>query len=134
VQSIPLFAFLAPRYWPTWLGLGFFRLLSFRPLPVVAILGQTIGLLFYALGASRRRIALKNISVCFPELHINERRAINRRHFQMAGQALLATPMNWWISEKRYKRLVTIHGREEYDTALMSGRNIILLAPHFAAI
>ena len=134
MQSKPLSSFLSPRYWPTWLGLGFFRALSFLPLPVTAVLGQSVGLLFYALGSSRRRIALKNISVCFPELSAHEWRTINRRHYQMAGQALLATPMNWWISQKRYNSLVTVHGREDYDTALASGRNIILLAPHFAAI
>lgn len=134
MQSKPLSSFLSPRYWPTWLGLGFSRALSFLPLPVVAMLGQGVGLLFYAFGASRRCIALKNISVCFPQLPERELRAINRRHYQMAGQALLATPMNWWISPKRYNKLVTVHGRQDYDTALESGRNIILLAPHFAAI
>lgn len=134
VQSTSLTSFLNPRYWPTWLGLGFFRLLSVLPLPIVAILGQGIGLVFYALGASRRRIAFRNISACFPEFSAAECQLINRRHYQMAGQALLATPMNWWISQKRYNKLVTVHGRDDYDSALSSGRNIILLAPHFAAI
>lgn len=134
MQSRPLSSFLGPRYWPTWLGLGIFRALSVLPLPLIAMLGQGLGLLFYALGSSRRRIALKNICICFPELSMEELRSINRRHYQMAGQALLATPMNWWISQKRYNKLVTVHGRAGYDAALESGRNIILLAPHFAAI
>lgn len=134
MQPRSLSSFLSPRYWPTWLSLGFFRVLSFLPLPLVAILGQGVGLMFYALGPSRRGIALKNISVCFPELTVDEVRTINRRHYQMAGQALFATPMNWWISQRRYNRLVTVHGRQDYDAALESGRNIIILAPHFAAI
>jgi len=134
VQTTPLSSFLGPRYWPTWLGLGFFRVMSFLPLPLIAILGQGVGILFYTLGTSRRRIALKNISVCFPELTAHEWRKINRQHYQMAGQALFTVPMNWWISKQRFNRLVRVHGREEYDQALASGRNIIILAPHFAAL
>ena len=134
MQHRSLSSFLGPRYWPTWLGLGFLRLLSFLPLPVVAAFGQGVGLLFFTIGGARRRIAAKNISACFPELSVREVASINRRHYQMAGQALFATPMNWWISKARYNRLVTVHGRDDYDAALNAGRNIILLAPHFAAI
>lgn len=42
--------------------------------------------------------------------------------------------MNWWISEKRFARLVEVVGREDYDAALAEGKNIILLTPHFLAI
>jgi KDO2-lipid IV(A) lauroyltransferase len=134
VQRIPLSSFLSPRYWPTWFALGFFRVFSVLPLPVIAVLGQAVGLLFYALGASRRRIALRNISACFPELPAHQWRTINRQHYQMAGQSLFTVPMNWWISKKRFNRMVRVHGREDYDQALASGRNIIILAPHFAAL
>ena len=110
------------------------RVVSFLPLPVIAVFGQTIGLLFYALGSSRRRIAFKNIRVCFPELTDSEVRKINRQHYQMAGQSIFTTTMNWWISKKRFNKLVTVHGRATYDEALKSGHNIIILAPHFAAL
>lgn len=134
MQNTHLSHFLSPKYWPTWLGLGFFRIVSILPLPVIAVLGQSVGLLFYLLGASRRRIALRNISVCFPELAAPEWRKINRQHYQMAGQSLFTAPMNWWVSKKRFNRMVTVYGREDYDKALASGRNIIILAPHFAAL
>ena len=134
MQARPLSSFLGPRYWSTWLGLACLRLLSFFPLPVVAALGQCVGYLFYLLGSTRRRIAMANIKACFPGLSERELRAINRRHYLMAGQGLFITPMNWWISKERYNRLVTVYGKENYDAILESGRNIILLAPHFAAI
>lgn len=134
MQSTPLSSFLSPKYWPTWFALGFLRIVSFLPLPIIAVLGQFVGLLFYILGFTRRRIALRNISVCFPELPAHEWRKINRQHYQVLGQSLFSVPMNWWISKKRFNRLVTVHGREGYDEALASGRNIIILAPHFAAI
>jgi KDO2-lipid IV(A) lauroyltransferase len=42
--------------------------------------------------------------------------------------------MHWWISKQRFNRLVEIRGREHYDRALESGRNIIILAPHFISL
>jgi len=123
--------FLAPKYWPTWLGLGVLRLFSFLPLPVLALFGQTIGLIFYYLVSSRRKIAFRNISSCFPELNDTQVRRINRQHFCLVGQSIFSSTMNYWISEKRFVSLVDVKGREHYDQAVESGKNIILLAPHF---
>ncbi|GHA20100.1 lipid A biosynthesis lauroyltransferase [Arenicella chitinivorans] len=125
---------MAPKYWPTWLGLLVLRGFSVLPLPILAVLGQTIGLLFYALGASRRRIAFKNIRVSFPEKSVCECRQINRRHFMLIGQSVFATPMHWWASKRRFNKLITVYGRAHYDAALASGNNIIILAPHFISL
>jgi len=110
------------------------RAFSFLPLPVIALLGQSLGLLFYYLIASRRRIAFKNIRICFPELSAAECRRVNKQHFRLLGQSLFTTPMHWWISRTRFNRLVTIIGRDQYDHVLASGRNIIVLAPHFISL
>lgn len=134
MKKTPLTNFLGPRYWPTWLGLGLMRLLSFVPLPIIAVLGQSLGSLFYLLIGSRRKIAFKNISLCFPEKSAAECHAINRAHFRYLGQSIFTTPMHWWMSKQRFNRLVEINGRHHYDQALESGRNIIILAPHFASL
>ncbi|TLY79246.1 MAG: lipid A biosynthesis acyltransferase, partial [Gammaproteobacteria bacterium] len=43
---------LAPRYWPTWAGLGMLRLLSLLPFGWLVALGRT-------LGAILRRLAVR---------------------------------------------------------------------------
>ncbi|NND00625.1 MAG: lysophospholipid acyltransferase family protein [Gammaproteobacteria bacterium] len=134
MNSFPVTSYLSPRYWPTWAGLALLRLLSMLPLPAIAVLGQGLGMLAYCLIGSRRRIALRNISVCFPEWTLAKCRMINRQHFRLVGQTLFTTPMNMWVSESRFDRLVEITGRQHYDAALAAGRNIILLAPHFIGI
>ena len=126
--------YLGPRYWPTWVALGLMRLLSFLPLPVLATMGYIVGSLFYLLHGSRRKIALKNLSVCFPELERRKLKKINWLHYCMLGHSVMTACMNWWISPARFDRLVTISGREDYDAALAEGRNIILLAPHFMSL
>lgn len=130
----PLTQFLSPRYWPTWLGIGILRTIGFLPLPVIAIFGYGLGLSFYTLGRARRDIALRNISACFPELSLAERKRINRLHFMYTGQTVFSSSMNWWVSAKRFNRWVTLSEREHYDKALKEGKNIILLAPHFVAL
>lgn len=52
----------------------------------------------------------------------------------LVGQSLFTTPMHWWISSKRFNKLVTVKGREAYDQALSENKNIIVLAPHFTAL
>jgi len=122
------------RYLPTWLALGALRLLGILPLPLLAIVGYLIGTLFYLLQASRRRIALKNLKACFPDMPESKLKKINWLHYCMLGHSVVTACMNWWISPARFNRLVNISGREDYDAAIAEGRNIILLAPHFMSL
>ncbi len=126
--------FYHPRYWPTWLGLGFMRVVSWLPLPLIAVFGGTLGLLLYALHAKRRHIVNVNVRRCFPELAASEQARIARRHFRAFGQTLLDIGISWWAAEARIKRLTRFRGREHYDQALRANKNIILLAPHFLGL
>ena len=42
--------------------------------------------------------------------------------------------MNYWMSRRRFNRLVEIKNREHHDAAIAAGQNIILLAPHFISM
>jgi KDO2-lipid IV(A) lauroyltransferase len=123
--------FLAPRYWPTWLGVGVLRGLSLLPLPVLAALGAGVGMLFYALHAGRRRVVRTNIARCFPQLSPPEQARLVRAQYRRAGQAVFDLGVAWWASLGRLQRLTRFRGREHYERALADGRSIILLAPHF---
>jgi KDO2-lipid IV(A) lauroyltransferase len=127
-------AFLAPRYWPTWLGVALLRGLSLLPLPLLAVLGAGLGMLFYALHGGRRRVVRTNIARCFPHLSARERARLVRAQYYGAGQALFDLGIAWWGSLARLKRLTRFRGREHYDAALAAGRNVILIAPHFFAM
>lgn len=126
--------YIAPRYWPTWFGLGLLRTLARLPLPVLAVLGTSIGHLLFLTIRSRRNIALTNLALCFPEKTDDERRGIARRSFCLAGQTLVSVGINWWGSPARLKRLIRYSGREHFDRACANQQNIILLAPHFVAL
>ncbi len=125
---------LAPRHWPSWIGLALMRALSWLPLPLTALLGAALGMLLYALHTSRRRVVHINIARCFPERSACEQGRLVRRHFRALGQAVLNMGIAWWASPRRLKRLVRWRGREHYEQALAARRRIIFLVPHTVGI
>ncbi|MHB8622469.1 MAG: lysophospholipid acyltransferase family protein [Sulfuricaulis sp.] len=134
MADIPLSRYRHPRYWPTWIGLVVMRLVSWLPLPVIALVGGTLGMLLYALHVKRRHVVNVNVRRCFPGLTPGRQAQIARRHFRAFGQTLLDIGIAWWASESRIKRLTRFRGREHYDRALHENHNIILLAPHFLGL
>ena len=126
--------YLHPRYWHVWLGMGLVRLLSWLPLPAIAVLGAALGQLIYFLYPPRRHVALRNIGRCFPELGARRARALTRKNFRATGQALLATGVAWWGSRARLRRLVRCANGHIIEEAVAAGRPVILLVGHFVAL
>ncbi len=126
--------FLAPRYWPTWLMLAMLWPFSLLPMPVLWLLGYALGELLYLLHARGRRIARRNLALCFPALSAGERTRLLRDHYRALGQAVMGVSFSWWGSARRQQKLMRIRARDHYDRALAAGRPVILLAPHFLAM
>jgi lipid A biosynthesis lauroyl/palmitoleoyl acyltransferase len=124
-------ALFHPRYWPAWLALGLLWLFSRLPLVAVWAVGGALGEVLRALHARGRRVAARNLQLCFPHLSPAERARLVRRHYRALGRAVVGTGFGWWAPPARQRRLVRIRDREHYDRALAAGRAIILLAPHF---
>ena len=114
------------------LGLATMWLLHFLPLPLLARVGESLGMLFYALGRERRRVCLLNLERCFPDLSADERAALAKRHFRALGRSLLERGILWWSPRESILSLVRLKGFE-YLRALR-GKPVILLAPHFVAL
>ncbi|HUQ11229.1 MAG TPA: hypothetical protein VM146_13020 [Steroidobacteraceae bacterium] len=127
-------AYFHPRYWPTWLGLGFLRL--FEPLPhrLLYLLGRGLGLLVYLLPTPFKRIARRNIELCLPGLGKAERRRILREHFAGLGCALFETAISWWSSDERIRHITYMDGMQHLRAAQETGRGVLLLSAHFNSI
>ncbi|MEO3711725.1 lipid A biosynthesis acyltransferase [Roseateles flavus] len=112
--------------------IGLLWLLHFLPLGLLAALGRGLGRLLWWLAGSRRRIALKNLELCFPELAAAEREALAREHFAMVGRSLLERGLLWFASPERLQRLIRIKGNirlaEQTPGAMM------WLLPHFVGL
>jgi KDO2-lipid IV(A) lauroyltransferase len=126
--------FLAPRYWATWLGLGFLRLTLLLPLGGVFAVGRAVGRLARRLPLPYRRIAARNIELCLPALSATERRALLDRHFESLGIGLFESAMTWWADDAEIAAHSTVEGLEHLDAALARGRGAILLTAHFTPL
>lgn len=109
-------------------------LLHWLPLGLQARIGSGFGLLLYWVVAPRRKVALTNLRLCFPELSEGARRALARRNFAYIGRSMLERGLAWWASPARLRRLVRIDGLERLNALRAEGRPVILLTPHFLGI
>ena len=126
--------FLAPKYWPTWLGLGILRLTTCLPYAWIMRLGNSLGWLGFYLLPERRRITRTNIGLAFPELDKKTQRKLVRQNFCYATQAIFESALAWWASEQRLKSLVRIEGLEHVDEALKKGKGLIMLGGHYTTL
>ncbi len=124
----------APRYWPTWLGLGFLRAVETLPYSVQLRVGSAIGKLIHRLPLAYVRIARRNIELCLPALSAAQRALLLERHCRSLGIALCETANTWWSNDASVNRLAQIHGREHLQAALAKGRGAIMIGGHFTTI
>jgi KDO2-lipid IV(A) lauroyltransferase len=113
-------------------GIFILWLLHFLPLPVLAPIGQGLGMLAYGAIRKRRRIARTNLSLCFPQMSARQREKLLRRHFRCFGRALLESGIAWWSSSQRLRRVVRMEGTEHVEA--LGDQRLIALVPHFVGI
>lgn len=127
-------AFLHPRFWPLWLGLGLLWLLTQLPYPVLVRLGRVLGGWMGRLAGSRRRIVRRNLELCFPAMPAEARERLLRENFASTGIAFFEMAMSWWWPAARLRRLAHIEGLEHLQQAQAEGQGVILMALHFTTL
>jgi KDO2-lipid IV(A) lauroyltransferase len=134
MSSVSLKTFLHPRYWYAWPVLALLYLSAWLPMPVLWFLGSVLGSVFYHFPSPARRIAEKNIGLCFPELTHEQQQCLMKRHFRSCGVAVLGLGIPFFAPPWRLKQVVAVRGQQYFDHVKASGRNMILLAPHFVTL
>ena len=124
----------APRYWPTWLGLGLLRVFAVLPYGWLVRIGQGLGSILLRLPIPFIRTARRNMELCLPGLSAAARQQLLVQHFQSLGIGLFEIAFSWWASPERVRRIIKIEGRENLDNALARGRGVILLTAHFTTL
>ena len=81
--------FLAPRYWPTWLGLGLLWLLSFAGHRLRLRLARGLARLYRRINPRRVGVMATNLALCFPEQDEATRARWLERHLVLHVLALL---------------------------------------------
>ena len=110
------------------LGVWFMRVLAHVPLPALRALGWCLGQLLYVLAVPRRKVALRNLALCFPKATVAQRSRWARETFLVFCQTWLDRSWLWFAPREVVQRRVRLQGalnELEGDTPT------IIFAPHF---
>ncbi len=105
--------------------------ISWLPFRIQLALGRGLGNLFYLLAKSRRKVAERNLELCFPDMPKDERTQLVKQNFKETGTAMLESSMAWWWPTWRVKQVAHFKGFEHIQKALDQGKGVLLLASHF---
>ncbi|MDD1781693.1 LpxL/LpxP family Kdo(2)-lipid IV(A) lauroyl/palmitoleoyl acyltransferase [Enterovibrio sp. ZSDZ35] len=131
-SDVPTFkwSFLHPKYLHTWIGVGLMFLLSWLPYRTQRFLGRKLGLLIMKFFKSRKKIAKRNLELCFPEMTGAERETLLRENFEHMGLAFFETCMAWFWPAWRVKKHVKYVGFEQIEKLKAEGRGVLVTAVH----
>jgi KDO2-lipid IV(A) lauroyltransferase len=130
----PLYFYLSPTTWPTWIGLGLLRIICWLPHSAALAVGKAIGRLAHLVGGKRRAIVRRNIELCFPNLSSAERDVLVRRHFDALGMSMIEMGLGRWASDEHLVSITTTEGLQHVLDAVNSGHGVILLSAHFTTL
>lgn len=114
---------------------GLLRLTALLPLPLTHAIGALLGWLLWRIPSAPRRIAARNLALCFPELTPTERDRLLRRNLMETGRGLLELGPLWLWPGQRVLALVrgSVAGEEALAATVRQQRGAILLTPHLGA-
>src|SRR5690606_19661449 len=125
---------LGPLPLPAWLAIRGMALLARLPWPLQRALGGAVGALLRVALPARRRVAARNLELCFPELDAAARKALLQRHFAAIGIGLFEFARAWWGSVAPLRRGVVVEGLEHMEAARAGGRGVIVVSGHFTTL
>jgi Kdo2-lipid IVA lauroyltransferase/acyltransferase len=112
--------------------LGLLWLFHWLPLSWQAAAGRVLGRLLWRSAASRRRVTLRNLELCLPDMPPPQRERVGRELFEWFTRSVLERGLLWWAPEARLRRLIHVEG--DVGFADRHPGAVMWLAPHFVAL
>ncbi|MEO8160013.1 MAG: LpxL/LpxP family Kdo(2)-lipid IV(A) lauroyl/palmitoleoyl acyltransferase [Arenimonas sp.] len=125
---------LSPRTWPAWLGIALGWTIARWPWWLQRAAAPWLGTLMRLAMVSRRRVARRNLEICFPELDGAARERLLRENFRSLGMAVFEFLRAWWGRLAPVDAGFELEGLEHLAQARANGRGVILISPHFTTL
>ncbi len=106
-------------------------MVRFLPDAVVRGLGTIVGLTFYAVDRSHRRIAIRQLQAAFPTRTEAECRAVARATFSHFGRVLVVMLKFSTLTPDQIRARVEFEGEDRVNAALARGRGVLIVTGHF---
>ena len=108
--------------------------LAWLPWPLQRALGRALGAVLRHALPARRRVAARNLALCFPALEADARNALLRANFAALGIGVFEFARAWWGSAAPLRRDVRIEGLDHLHAAQAGGRGVIVISGHFTTL
>ena len=104
------------------------------PLKLIHFLGMLMGKISWQSNSRIRRIAEKNIKLCFPELtHLQQEELVKKSLYE-TGKVILETGKMWLGNTHKTLQLVKkIENQLLIDDALKNNKGVIIAMPHYGS-
>ncbi|WP_192896122.1 lauroyl-Kdo(2)-lipid IV(A) myristoyltransferase [Aeromonas salmonicida] len=125
---------LHPRWWGSWLALGFLCLLAWVPHGVRGRFANAVAPALLRLSKKQAYIAETNLKICFPELDAAGRRTLLLKAIRTGLKAFMGFGELTLRSSAHLKSRIKVRGWEHIEAELAAGRTMILVVPHTWAV
>ncbi|MFM8469008.1 MAG: lysophospholipid acyltransferase family protein, partial [Limisphaerales bacterium] len=106
--------------------------LQVLPLGVVARLGRALGAIVHLLDRRHRRVAVRNLALCFPEKSTAEVHALARENFKRIGESFACAVKTAAFSAEEVRAVLTCSGVEKLPPGPTDARpNVVVAVGHF---
>jgi len=104
------------------------------PFRIQLFLGNRLGDLLLKMAVARRRIAEKNISLCFPHLGQAEQKKLLRETMRATGIGIIESGAAWFWPNWRIRKHHELVGYEHLQAIEQQGRGVLFMGIHFTPI
>jgi KDO2-lipid IV(A) lauroyltransferase len=109
-------------------------LFALIPLPLLHGLGALLGSLFALFPNRHRRITLRNLVLCFPNMPERKRARLLILSLRETSKTLLETALVWRGSRQRLMGLIReVRGETLLNEAIAAERGVIIASPHLGS-
>jgi KDO2-lipid IV(A) lauroyltransferase len=106
--------------------------LFLMPRAVALKVGDALGLLMWAVLASRRRLAMSNLASAFPRMSVGERARLVRHNWKNIGRTAVEFIRVTDINESNWNDYFIVEGRENLTKAERMDKGVVLATFHFS--
>lgn len=116
------------------LALTLLRLVAYLPLPLLHGIGYVLGWLGWLFPNPNKRVALRNLRLCFPDMPQPERHRLARHSLIETAKTMMETVALWLGDIDRLKGWTReVRGGALLDQALQSDRGVLIVSPHIGS-
>ena len=126
--------FLHPKFYATWILILLMKISIHLPYKMQIELGKVLGKFLFYVASSRRKIAEKNLSLCFPDKNKLQINFLLKKNFEEIGISFFETANAYFAPNQKIKEKLIVKNEKYLLEAIDNDKSIILLASHFLSL